>query len=79
MPIELKKTVAHCKDVCAIEEAETLLGWLLDKPKAKVNLKQMQHMHTAVLQVLIANKVTISSWPDDAKLKQYMQWALQTD
>ncbi|MDQ7073257.1 MAG: hypothetical protein Q9N32_07080 [Gammaproteobacteria bacterium] len=47
MPIEFKKTVAVCSDICTIEEAETLLGWLLDNPKGKINLKSCEQLHTS--------------------------------
>lgn len=72
MPIELKKTVAVCSDFCSIEEAETLLGWLLDTPKGKVNLKQCSHLHTAVIQVLMAVKPTFSALPEDDSLKDVL-------
>ena len=69
MPIELKKTVAVCHDVCSVEEAETLLTWFLDTPSGKVNLKHCTHLHTAIVQVLMVVKPAISALPDDAKLQ----------
>jgi len=63
MPIELKKKVAVCTDACTIEEAETLLQWLLETPKGKINLKLCVHLHTAIFQVLIAAKPTLSALP----------------
>lgn len=65
MPISYKKTVAVLQDYCTIEEAETLLEWLLEHPKAKLNLKQLEHLHTAVLQVIMALQPAISAMPDD--------------
>lgn len=70
MAIIFKKTVAVLDDICAIEEAETLLEWLLDNPKGKVNFKQCKHIHTAILQVLMVAKPTISAYPDSANVQQ---------
>ncbi|RKX24302.1 MAG: hypothetical protein DRP47_11585 [Candidatus Zixiibacteriota bacterium] len=72
MPIDYKKTVAMFEGHCEIEEAESLLGWLLDNPKGKVNLKQIQHLHTAVLQVLIALSPSITAWPIDESVSAWL-------
>lgn len=64
MSIEYKKTVAIIEGDCSVEDAETLLEWILVNPKGKINLKQCEQMHTAVLQVLMAIKPSVSVWPD---------------
>ena len=79
MSIELKKKVAVCKDICSIEEAETLLGWLIEQPSGKLNLKQLKHMHTAIVQVIIATKASVSVWPEDANVCRNIQWLLKAD
>lgn len=56
MSISYKKTVAILDENCVIEEAEELHEWLIATPKAKLNLKNLQMLHTAVLQVMIALK-----------------------
>lgn len=73
MSIEFKKTVAVCTDECSIEEAETLLTWLLDHPKGKVNLKQCEQLHTAIVQVLMALKPSISAEPENPSLEKVLQ------
>jgi len=70
MPMTFKKTVAVCEQMCSIEEAETLLEWLLDNPKGMVNLKKCQYLHTAIIQVLMAIKPEFSALPDDEKFRQ---------
>jgi len=65
MSIKYKKTVALCEGHCEIEEAEELLSWFLENPKGKINLKQLTQLHTAILQVVMAIKPPISSWPED--------------
>lgn len=69
MPIESRKSLATCSGVCSVEEAETLLGWLQDHPKGKLSLKSCEHLHTAVLQVLIAAGRPLKHLPDDAFLR----------
>jgi len=73
MPIKYKRKVAVFKDICEIEEAESLLEWLIEKPKGQVNLKQLKIFHTAILQVLMAIKPTISVWPEDQGLNDWLQ------
>jgi len=72
MPITLKKTVVVCEGMCTIEEAETLLEWLLDNPKGMVNLKKCNYLHTAIIQVLMAVKPSFSALPDDEKFNQIL-------
>ncbi|MBF7073191.1 hypothetical protein ISG33_07255 [Glaciecola sp. MH2013] len=79
MPITYKKTVAVLDDNCDIEEAEELLSWLIEKPKAKVNLKNLSHMHTAILQVIMASNTEVSAWPQEQAVREKMQWLLNVD
>ncbi len=73
MSIEYKKTVAVFTDSCSIEDAESLLTWLIDKPKAKVNLKGLEHAYTAVIQLLLAFKPTVTNWPQSGPLVQLLR------
>ncbi|MET0026914.1 MAG: hypothetical protein ABW101_04705 [Candidatus Thiodiazotropha sp.] len=75
MTIEFKKTVAVLDGICAIEEAETLLEWLLENPKGKLNLKQCEHMHTSILQVLMAVGPSLSAPPANEQVKALIQAA----
>lgn len=65
MPILLKKTVAVMDGICNIEEAENLLEWLLEHPNGKINLKNCEHMHTSILQVIMASGASISAAPEN--------------
>ena len=71
--IEYKKTVAVFTDSCSIEDAESLLTWFIDKPKAKVNLKGLEHAHTAVIQLLLAFKPSVTNWPQSGPLVQILR------
>ena len=46
------------------------------KPSAKVDLSACCHLHTANLQVLMAAKPAISNWPEDEKLRAWLEAAL---
>lgn len=63
MAWQLKKTVAVAAPLLDVEDAEILLNWLLETPGGKVNLRDNEHLHTAVAQVLMASRVEISVPP----------------
>ena len=73
MSISYKKTVAVLDGHCEIDEAETLLEWLLENPKGKLNLKSLEHPHTALLQVMMALKPMISSWPEEQQISSWIE------
>lgn len=79
MPIEYKKNLAVFSDVVSVEEAEGLLEWLQNKPSAKINLAACTHLHPANLQVMMAVKVRIIAWPDDANLRAWLETALKSE
>jgi hypothetical protein len=77
MPIEYKKNRVVFREVVAVEEAETLLEALQKKPSAKVDLSACTHMHTANLQVLMAARPVIVSWPENIELRAWLETALK--
>lgn len=77
MSIEYQKRTAVFQDNIGVEEAEVLLEWLLKNPKSKVNLANCQHLHCANLQVLMALKPSVSSWPKNPELRMWLETALQ--
>ncbi|WP_404375813.1 hypothetical protein [Vreelandella aquamarina] len=77
MPIEFKRRSAVLTGACEVEEAETLHGWLLEQPKASLNLRHCEYLHTAVLQVILAAKatanITLDPLPSDSWLARVLQ------
>lgn len=73
MPINYKKTVAVLEGHCEIEEAENLLAWLLENPQGKLNLKQLGHPHTALVQVMMAIRPQVSVFPEDENVSVWLQ------
>lgn len=76
MPLVLKKNRAVFNDIIGVEEAESLLEWLQQYPKGKIDLAPCTHLHAANLQVLMAAKPTISAFPADASLAAWLDAAL---
>ncbi|MER2494306.1 hypothetical protein [Catenovulum sediminis] len=54
MPLDNHENIMHLQQDCGAEEAEQLLEWLLANPKGQISLESCSHLHTAVLQVLMA-------------------------
>jgi hypothetical protein len=79
MPIECKKKVAYLKGVCTVEEAETLLMWLNDTPGGRINMKDCQYLHTAVLQVLLAARPLLSAQPQNEFLSRWVSTTLERE
>lgn len=76
MPIDYRKTVARLEGSCSVEEAEELLQWLQANPQGKVNLKECEHLHAAVLQVLMAVQPPLSAEPSDLFLARWVAPAI---
>jgi hypothetical protein len=78
MPIEYKKNQMLFRDIVVVDEAEGLLEWLRNKPNATVHLGACTHLHPANLQVLMACKVPVTVWPDDASLRSWLETVLKS-
>ena len=68
MPVEIKKKEAKLTGVLGIEEAEELFNFLVEKKKPKVDLSELEHLHTACLQLLLVFKPEIIAFPQDKEL-----------
>lgn len=72
MTIQVKGKLLKLVDSCPVEDAETLHEKLLEKPELNLDLSQCQHMHAAVLQVLMLQPRAIKRPPEDPFLKQWI-------
>lgn len=75
MPIALTDDRAVLSETCVIEEADSLLAWIKEHPGGVVDMERCNHMHAAILQVLLAARPTFGSPPEDAFLKEHV-WPL---
>lgn len=76
MSIEYSASTAIFTETVGVEDAEELLRWLLDKPGPIVDLSACTHLHPSNLQVLMATKANIVSWPEDPSWRNWLESAL---
>lgn len=72
MTIRFDKGTAVVEGVCGPEEALELLEWLRGRKTPRVNLKACDHLHTAVLQILLAVRPKLTAPPDDPFLAAWV-------
>ena len=60
MPIKTKGKTATLSGIIAVEDAQALHEFLLEKKDGKVDLTDATHVHTAVLQVLMTARPQVS-------------------
>lgn len=77
MGIEYKKKRAYFKDTVTADDAEPLLQWLQKQKKPEISFSEASHLHTAVLQVLMAGDFIVTAWPKEANLFQWLKEALE--
>jgi hypothetical protein len=77
MAIRYKKNMTVFEGEISVEDAEDLLAWLQKTPKARGDFSACTHLHAANLQVLMAAKLSVASWPLDNDLKTWLQSALR--
>ena len=73
MTMHFKDKKVILTGVVGVEDAETLLQWLQNHPKARVVFSDCTHVHPANLQVLRAAGVAVSAWPQDQALAQWLR------
>jgi hypothetical protein len=79
MSVRLDGDVIILEGPCRVEDAEPLLGWLQAERGRKVDLAGAEHLHAAVLQVLMALQPTIRGMAGDAFLRDWIVPALTTE
>lgn len=78
MGIHYGKKLLKFEDNVGIEEAEKLFEYLIDAKKVKVDLSELSHLHSALLQLLIIfrDKIEVSSLPKDERLNLILKGVL---
>lgn len=72
MPMRFGKTTVVFEEGCTVEEALPLLEFLQAHPNSRVNLRTCTHMHTAVLQVLMAVAPKVAALPEEDFLRRWL-------
>jgi len=76
MTIRYLKKHAALEGVVGVEDAETLAHWLQQQAKPAIHLGKCQHLHAAVLQVLLTLKPKLIAAPVDPWLTAVLKPAL---
>jgi len=76
MPFQFAKNMVTAEESCTVEDALPLLEFLQSHRGAKVDLGPCTHLHTAVLQVLLAAKPKITALPREAFLARWLSQTL---
>jgi hypothetical protein len=78
VPMHLRERSATLSGVISIEQVEQLAAWLGERARPPaINLRRCTHLHTAVLQALMAARVKISVPPEDSFLRAWVMPALE--
>ncbi len=72
MAIEFNAAVARFEGQCRLEEASALFEWLEQTPAAKIDLTDCEHIHTAILQILMVAKPEMLAPPASQFLRQWL-------
>lgn len=73
MTIASRGNRVRLEGCCGVEEAETLLAWLAAHPGGEVHLRKCEHLHASLMQVLMAARPAIASWPADQALARLLR------
>jgi anti-anti-sigma regulatory factor len=76
MSVRLDGNVIILEGPCRVEDAEPLLGWLQAARGRVVDLAGAEHLHAAVVQVLMALRPTIRGTTGDPFLRDWITPAL---
>lgn len=76
MSITFIKDQAVMAGQVTVEEAETVLEWLIQHPAGRIDMQAVDHLHAATLQVLMAASPLIDSWPQNTSARLWLQGAL---
>jgi hypothetical protein len=77
MPLNFTDDAATADGASTVEDALPLLEYLQAHVDATVDLGPCTHLHTAVLQVLMAARPRIIAMPGEAFLARWLPAALQ--
>lgn len=72
MALEIQETVATLSGVVTVQDAEPLLEWLQANPGGALDLTACEHLHAAVLQVILRAKPRIQKNPTDPDLALWL-------
>jgi ABC-type phosphate/phosphonate transport system substrate-binding protein len=72
MPFKFADKMVTAEESCTVEDAMPLLEYLQSHRGAKVDLGPSTHLHTSVVQVLLAARPKIVAFPREAFLARWL-------
>lgn len=76
MSVRLDGGTVRLEGDCHVEDAETLLRFLLGEDRVVVDMSQCRHLHGAVLQVLLSFGPQVVAGPTDPFLRDHLTASL---
>ncbi|MBM6579569.1 hypothetical protein ILT44_05190 [Microvirga sp. BT689] len=76
MSARLDGNIIVLEGACRVEDAEPLLGWLQADRSLIVDLTDAEHLHTAVLQLLMAMRPALKGPARDDFIREWLTPAL---
>ena len=80
MSVAYTDKAAWLQGVVGVKDAEPLLEWMMASDEVTLDLSECQHVHGAVLQLLMATRESlryrIVAWPADPHLADWLKGAL---
>jgi hypothetical protein len=72
MSVRVEADIAYLAGECRVEDAEPLLGFLQSGSSRVVDLTQATHLHTAVLQLLLAFRPHVVGPASDTFVQRWL-------
>jgi hypothetical protein len=72
MGVRLDGNIVRLEGRCNVEDAEPLFGWLQEDPVRTVNIAEAEHLHAAVVQVLMVLRPAMSGSSRDAFIRDWI-------
>lgn len=72
MPLVFTETQVRFEDVCTVEDALPLLDFLKGSAAPEIDLSACTHLHTALLQLLLAARPRLATPPADPTLARWV-------
>ncbi len=73
MSVSLESNIIHLKGACRVEDAEPLLAMLQADEERSVDLTVAGHLHTAVVQILLAVRPKVRGVSSDPFIRSWIQ------
>jgi hypothetical protein len=65
LPLEFRDTLATLSGVVTVDEVEQLATWLRATPRARVNMRRCNHLHTGAFQAMLRFRPKVTVAPTD--------------